>query len=76
MKVTIEISDDLHRALQALAQREGTTISALVEEALAGVVHRVDSDGPFRLRDASVEGKGLRPGIREGDFRELAQRWD
>ena len=73
MKTTIEISDALFDAAKRLARERGTTLRALVEEGLRRVLDsRPDADA-FTLRDASAEGKGLRPEIREGDWDRIAE---
>jgi hypothetical protein len=59
MKTTIEISDGLLRQVKALAQREGTTVRALVEAGLRGLLKEQRERPKFRLRDESFEGQGL-----------------
>jgi predicted transcriptional regulator len=45
MRTTVEISDDQHRALSAIAQRRGLRgFSTLVQEALAAYLHDLDTD--------------------------------
>ena len=64
MKTTIEISDALFRDAKALANRERITLRVLVEEGLRHVVtSRRGKRRAFRLRDASVDGEGLQPGL-------------
>jgi hypothetical protein len=46
-----------------VAAREGTTVRALIEEGLRHAVERRKRAKRFRLRDASIGGKGLRPGV-------------
>jgi hypothetical protein len=63
MKTTIQISDPLFKEARKVAQQEGTTLRALVEEGLRKVVserHRTKEKG-FRLRKATFKGKGLQP---------------
>ncbi len=73
MKTTIEISDAVFDAAKRHARERGTTLRALVEEGLRTVLDsRPDADA-FTLRDASVEGEGLRPEIREGDWDRIAE---
>ena len=73
MKTTIEISDALLDEAKRHAKERGTTLRALVEEGLRGVLDsRPDAD-VFTLRNASVEGEGLRPDMREGDWDRIAQ---
>jgi hypothetical protein len=63
MKTTIEISDPLLRAARQTAKREGTTVRALVEQGLRLVIEERKRTPAFRLRDASVGGEGLQPGV-------------
>lgn len=61
MKTTIEVSDALFKSAKQLAQRNQTTLRALIEDGL----RRVLSDEPikaktaFKLKDASVRGKEM-----------------
>jgi hypothetical protein len=63
MKTTLEISDPLLREARKIAARDNTTLRALVEQGLRQVVSEKKKDKPFRLRDASVGGKGLHPDV-------------
>ena len=73
MKTTIEISDALFEAAKRRAAKRGTTLRALVEEGLRGVLEVSPADQAFVLRDASVGGKGLRPDVREGGWERIAE---
>lgn len=61
MKTTIEVSDALFKSAKQLAQRNQTTLRAVIEDGL----RRVLSDQPvkakpaFKLHDASVRGKAI-----------------
>lgn len=68
MKTTIEIADPLLTAAKDLASREQTTLRALVDEGLRQLLRQRRQKERFELRDASFGGRGLRPGIREGDW--------
>ncbi len=61
MKTTIEIPDSLYKEMRKLAQREQTTIKAVVEESLRRTVSERQHRGRFRLRNATFKGKGLQP---------------
>lgn len=61
MKTTIDIADPLLEAAKRVAAREGTTLRALVELGLRQVLETKEHRGAFRLRKASVRGKGLQP---------------
>ena len=73
MKTTIEISDALFVAAKRHATERGTTLRALVEEGLRTVLDSGPEADAFTLRDASVEGKGPRPDIREGDWDRIVE---
>jgi hypothetical protein len=78
MKTTIEIADSLFAQAKEVAARDGTTLRALVEEGLRFVLgQRRSSREPFRLRKVTFGGRGLQPGIEEGDWdaiRDLVHR--
>ncbi len=71
MKTTLEISDPLLDQARKIAAREGTTLRALVEQGLRRVVEESSRDEPFRLRDASVKGRGLRPELADAGWDEI-----
>ncbi len=57
------LSDNLFKKARKVAQQEGTTLKALVEEGLNKVIserHRRKRKS-FRLRRATFKGKGLQP---------------
>ena len=75
MKTTIDLADPLLEAARVIARREGTTVRALVEQGLREVVGKRRRAAPFRLRDASFAGDGLRAeleGVAWDRLRELA----
>jgi hypothetical protein len=67
MKTTIEIADDLADAARHMAQQRGITLRAVIEEGIRLVIREQDSRPGFRLRDASVSGRGLQPEFAERD---------
>jgi hypothetical protein len=69
MKTTIEISDPLFKEAKTLARKEGTTVRALVERGLQLALSERRGRRGFKLRDASVGGKGLHPDS-------VGQSWD
>lgn len=71
MKTTVEIADRLLEDARRAAEKDKTTVRALIEEGLRHVLKARRSNQPFRLRDGSFKGKGLQPGIREGDWEEI-----
>jgi len=75
MKTTVEIGDALLQRAKATAAREGTTLRALIEEGLRRALAERRRPRRFRLREASVDGNGLRrevDGADWGALRELA----
>jgi len=68
MKTTVEISDALFAEARREVERADVTLRELIEAGLRRVLEeRKRLRGkPFKLRDASVGGKGLAPGYREG----------
>ncbi len=73
MKTTIEISDALLEAAKREARARSTTLRALVEEGLRGVLGSDPSMDAFVLRDAGVDGKGLRPEVRDGGWDRIVE---
>jgi len=71
MKTTVEIPDSLAEEAKAVAQRENTTLRALIETGLRQVLRDRRSRRQFELRDASFGGRGLRPEFRDGDWRNI-----
>jgi hypothetical protein len=63
MKTTVEISDAVLAEARAVAEREGTTVRALIEEGLRLAIGSRKRKTRFVLRDASVDGQGLQPGF-------------
>ena len=62
MKTTIELSDAALDEARRVAQREGTSLRALIEEGLRRVLaDRRSRRAGFRLRDGSFSGEGLSP---------------
>jgi hypothetical protein len=71
MKTTIHIPDSLLREAKSVAAKEKTTVRALVEEGLRRVVSDRRQEKPFRLRNVTFKGKGLQPGIEEGNWEQI-----
>lgn len=64
MKTTIDIADALFERAKTVAERDRVTFRALVEEGLQIVLdRRANTGAAFRLRDASVAGSGVQPGV-------------
>jgi len=79
MKTTVEISDDLLARARKTASRERKTLRQLIEEGLRLKLKGGGGDRHFRLQDRSVDGRGVQPGVAEGDWaliRDLAYGLD
>ena len=73
MKTTIEISDELANAAKAHAAQHNMTLRSLVERGLREVM-RVDRQrAGFKLKDASVDGRGLQPEYRDADWSRIRE---
>ena len=71
MKTTVEIAEDLLVRIREVAQREGTTLRALIEEGLRVALARREQKTSYRWPDLSVGGEGLAPEIEEGTWEPL-----
>lgn len=68
MKTTLDISDPLLEQAKAIAARDGVTLRSLVERGLQAVLADREFAKPYRLRDASVAGKGLSTELANADW--------
>jgi len=68
MKTTIEIADALLAEARRVADREGTSLRALVEAGLRETLKARGEGGlpPFHLHLVTFAGDGLQPGVAEG----------
>ena len=73
MKTTIDVSDALLEAAKQHARARGTTLRSVVEEGLRTVLANDAQAVPFRLRDGSVDGQGIRPEVREGGWERIVE---
>jgi hypothetical protein len=74
MKTTIEIADGLFAEARKLAQREGSTLRALIEEGLRRIIGERRRREGFQLRKASFRGKGLSPELKDASWDEIRER--
>jgi hypothetical protein len=70
-KTTVEISDSLLRDARKLAAREGITLRMLIERGLRHAIVESKQGKPFKLREASFEGRGLQTEVREASWDQL-----
>ena len=65
MKTTLDINDDLLAKAKALAAKEHTTLTKMVEEGLSLRLRRHKTPKPESLKDLPISNKhgGLRSGI-------------
>jgi hypothetical protein len=68
MKTTLDIADPLLREAREIAARERTTLRSLVEQGLRKIVAEKKRKSGFKLRDASVGGRGLRPELHDSGW--------
>ena len=73
MKTTIEISDELARLARAHAARENVTLRSLVERGLRLALQADERHERFKLRDASVRGRGLQPLYRDAEWARIRE---
>ena len=59
MKTTVEITDSLLEQAKQLAAARSTTLRQVIEEGLRNVIE-TKQRRPFRLRDGSFGGQGMR----------------
>jgi hypothetical protein len=71
MKTTVEIAEELFARTREIAQLEGTTLRALIEEGLRAALARRELKTSYRWPDLSVPGEGLSPSIEEGAWEPL-----
>jgi hypothetical protein len=72
MKIRIEIDDRLLEQARALASRDGTTLSALVEQGLRHVLSKNrQPKKPHEFRFTTFKGGGLRPEFQNASWQEI-----
>ncbi len=74
MKTTVEIDEALLQRSRELARREGTTLTALIEEGLRAALDRRGHHAPYRWPDLSVGGQGLVPDVGNGTWERVCER--
>lgn len=76
MRTIINLDDDLHRRAKAYAARLGTSLTALVEEALRIRLARHESRRGGVVRLPTFRGDGLNPGVSLDDMSSVYDRMD
>lgn len=71
MKTTIELPEALFEKAKRHARKHKTTLKALIEQGLRQVMATKPDTPPFKLRDASVNGKGLNPEFQDASWEQL-----
>ena len=71
MKTTVDIAEPLLVEAKRIAAEQGTTLRELVEQGLRSAIEQRRDRGPFRLRDGSVSGSGLRPEVADGSWQRI-----
>ena len=76
MRTVVTLDDDLHRRAKAYAARHGTTLAALVEEALRLRLARRAAARPRSVKLPTFRGDGLQPGLTLDDMSTILDRLD
>jgi hypothetical protein len=74
MKTTVDITDPLLEEAKRFADANGLTLRQVIEDGLRLVLETRRPRRQFKLRDASVDGGGLQPGIEGGTWSDLRDR--
>ncbi len=73
MKTTIQIPDSLFEEARRLAEREHTTLKALVEQALRRTLAERKRREKFQLRKATFKGKGLQSAVAGASWEQIRE---
>ncbi len=76
MRTVITIDDELHRRAKAYAGRHGTTLAALVSEALRVRLARPPADRRLAVELPVFDGDGLAAGVSLDDMSTVYDRMD
>lgn len=76
MRTVISLDDDLHRRAKAYAVRHGTTLAALVAEALRARLARPPSARRRPVVLPTFNGEGLAAGVNLDDMKTVYDRMD
>jgi len=73
MKTTVQIPDSLFEEARKVANREKTTLKALIEEGLRRIVSQHKRRNGFRLRKATFKGKGIQPHVANASWEQIRE---
>ena len=73
MKTTVELADALLAEAREIAEREGVTVRALIEQGLRHALSQRRQHQPFRLRKATFKGRGLSATARGADLEQVRE---
>ncbi len=73
MKTTVQIPDSLFEEARKLANRERTTLKALIEEGLRRIVSQHKRRNGFRMRKATFKGKGLQRNLAGASWEKIRE---
>lgn len=71
MRTTVDLPDELLAEVQRIAREQKRTMRSVMEEALRSTIAKYQRAQVFELPDASVDGNGLQPALRDADWDEL-----
>lgn len=71
MKTTIQIPDSLFEEARRLAEREHTTLKALVEQGLRRTLAERKKRRAFRLRKVTFKGRGLQAPVAGASWEQI-----
>ena len=73
MKTTIDLSDELAKKAKTYAARKHITLRAVIEQGIREVLRNDRSTVKFKLRNASVGGKGLQKKYLSADWSKIRE---
>ena len=73
MKTTVELPVPLIREARELVASEGTTLRIVIERGLRRAIADSKREKPFRLRDASIDGRGLNPEVQDASWQRIRE---
>jgi hypothetical protein len=74
MKTTVQIPDSLFEEARAVANREQTTLKALIQEGLQRVLAERKKQGRFQLRPATFKGQGLHDDLKGASWEAIREK--